>query len=80
MRQHKTSSSPMHPVASHVGANVTPQHAMPATGSGTPMHAGMPDSTDQAAPDPGGMASPSGDGMSPDMRAGPAWGGKKKRY
>lgn len=79
MRQHKTSFSPMHPVASHVGANVTPQHAMPASGSSTPVHAGMPDSVDQAAPDPG-MAPSAGDGMAPDMKAGPAWGGKKRRY
>lgn len=78
MRQHKTSSSPMHPVASHVGANVTPQHAMPATGSSTPVHAGMPDSVDQAAPDPG-MAPDSGDGMSPDLKAHP-WRGKKRSY
>lgn len=77
MRHHKSSHHPMHPVAGHEGANVTAQHLTPG-GSSTPVHAGMPDSVDQADADPG-MAPMSGDGMSPDLKAHP-WRGKKRSY
>lgn len=78
MRTHKSSMQPLHPVSGHVGANVTPQH-LTSSGSSTPVNASMPDSVDQAEENPG-MAPLSGDGMSPDLRAGAPWDGRKVRY